>query len=234
MTTPAPIVPGETKTDARARVGAGGRLRYRDPRSGHLILITTPSDEPDLWEHYLDLDQIQDVRSTSLFFVAFGSDGDMVGGVRSQGPYTDAGQSHAVLEWEGEPQQPLVHAMIEERLPFGVVESKAAWVSDAVPGRRELVECLSRVPVHAAMVLGARFALGTSAVHTLDLWTATGAVVAAEVDPVCYPDERYRTSVLWWDRWTLADTAAEVERLAFEAETAQLLGRVPSARVSGR
>lgn len=226
------------------------RLGYRDARSGYLIVVTTPSAEPELWQRYLagawrsyrahdvesalDLDRVRDGRSTSLFFVALTSGGDMVGGMRAQGPYTTADQAHAVVEWECDPKQPVVRAMIDERLSLGVVETKTAWVSDGVGRRRELVECLSRAPLHAAMVLGARFALGTSAAHTLALWTATGAVVAPGLAPVCYPDERYRTSLLWWDRWALPATVAESEKVAIDTEAAQLLDPVSPALVHGR
>lgn len=215
------------------------RLSYRVPKSGHRIVVTTPCAEPELWEHYLagaqrsyrahgadsvlDLDRIGDGRSTSLLFAAVAPDGRIVGGMRAQGPYGDADEAHALAEWDRDPGQPTVRAMIEERLSFGVVESKGLWVPDDVRGRRELVGCLSRGPLHASMILGARFALGTSAGHTLPLWTATGAVVPSGLVPVGYPNERYRTSLMWWDRWALPATVAEKQKRALDTETAQLL-----------
>ncbi len=215
---------------------------YGTPQSGYRMVVTTPAAAPDLWRRYLaeaersyaahgvadvlDLDRVRDGRSTSLFFAAFAPDGHMVGGIRAQGPYTGPDEAHAVGEWDGDPAQPLVRAMVAARLPFGVTESKTAWVAREFPGRREVVGCLARAPLHASMILGARFALATSAVHTLPRWAATGAVAASGLTSVGYPDDRYRTTVIWWDRWALPDTVTEGEKRTLDLETAQLLSPV--------
>jgi hypothetical protein len=217
---------------------APGFLSYRDAGSGLQIVVGEPVADLGRWGSYLygawqqyrrhgvesalDLDVIRDGRSTSLVFMALASDGEVVGGVRAQGPYVRAEQSHAVVEWAGVPAVRRVITMIEDRLPQGVVEGKTAWVADDVACRGSLVRCLSRAPVHAAALLGARFALGTSAEHTLGLWTATGAVVAEEVEPVAYPDDRYRTSLVWWDRCGPQTGVTEGERRALVSEYAQL------------
>ena len=41
-----------------------------------------------------------------------------------------ADDSHAVVEWAGQPGQQAVRDMINDRVPFGVLEMKAAWVID--------------------------------------------------------------------------------------------------------
>jgi hypothetical protein len=222
-------------------------LSYHTLQSRYRVVVTTPGTAPELWAAYLaeaersydahgvagvlDLDRVRDGRSTSLFFAAFAPDGRLVGGMRSQGPYTSPDEAHAVAEWDRDPAQPLVRAMVEDRLPFGVVESKTAWVARELPGRRELVTCLARAPLHASMILGARFALGTSAVHTLPMWTATGAVAASGLSSVGYPDARYRTTVVWWDRWALPETVTEGEKRSLDLETAQMLSAtIPAPR----
>lgn len=217
-------------------------LSYCSPESAYRIVVTTPRAEPDLWRDYLigavrtygaygvegalEVDRVRDGGSTSLFFVAFSPEGDVVGGMRSQGPYSGADQAHALSEWDGDPGRPRVRAMIEDRLPDGVVESKSAWVDRGFPGRRELVGCFSRAPLHASAILGARWVLGTSAAHTLPMWTSTGAVVVSGLDAIGYPDDRYRTHLLWWDRWALPATVPAGVRRALDAETAQLLSPV--------
>lgn len=217
---------------------------YATPRSGFRVVVTTPEAAPGLWQRYLaeaeesyaahgvagvlDLDAIRDGRSTSLFFAGFAADGALVGGVRVQGPYARADEAHALTEWGCDPARPQVRSMIEERVPHGVVEVKSAWVARGFPGRRELVTCLARTPLHAAMILGARFALATSADHGLPMWTASGAVPVEGLTPVGYPDERYRTTVVWWDRWALPDTVSEAERRTLDLETAQLLSPIAS------
>lgn len=226
--------------DVRAR-----RLGYRDAGSGHEVVVTTPSADPQLWqdylagaqrsyrlhgvEHALDFDQMQDGRSSSLLFVVLSSDGEVIGGIRSQGPYTSADQSHAIVEWEGAPGQAVVRAMIEQRLPEGVVEMKTAWVDGDQPARREVFTCLARTPIHAAMVLGARHVMGTAAVHSMAGWVAAGGVVA-DVPAVAYPDERYRTSLAWIDRTTLGASLGGRVRRALDEEVAQLLAPVLPAQ----
>jgi hypothetical protein len=221
---------------------------FDTPRNGYRVAVTTPTTAPDLWRRYLveaeasyaahgvadvlDLDRLRDGRSTSLFFAAFAPDGRLVGGIRAQGPYSDPDQAHAVATWEGDPAQARLRAMVAERLPLGVTEIKTAWVARAFPGRREIAAALARAPLHATTILGARFALATSAVHTLSRWAATGAVTVSGLSSIGYPDERYATSVIWWDRWALPATVADAERRVLDLETAQLLSSASPA--SGR
>lgn len=220
---------------------------FRTPRSGYRVVVTTPAAAPEEWRCYLaeaelsyaahgvagvlDLDRLRDGGATSLFFAAFAPDGRMVGGIRAQGPYADPDEAHAVAEWDGDPAQPRVRAMVDERLPLGVVEIKTAWVAREFAGRREIVGALARAPLHASMILGARFALATSAVHTLSRWATTGAVAVSGLSAVGYPDDRYSTTVIWWDRWALPDTVTVAELRVLDLETAQLLtSAIPAPR----
>jgi hypothetical protein len=217
------------------------RLSHRVAESGHHVVVSTPASQPELWAAYLDgaervygsygvesaleLDEVQ----TSLVFVAVTAEGEPVGGMRAQGPYLRAEEAQAFTAWAGDPR---VRAHIEERLPFGVVESKGLWVARDVPDRRALVGCFGRAPVHASMILGARYALGTTAAHTERLWTSTGAVLVRDVPPIHYPDDRYRTHLMFWDRWAWPADVPEQERLAIDTETAQLLtSAIPAPRV---
>ncbi len=52
----------------------------------------------------------------------------MIGGVRAKGPLESAEDSHALVEWAGHPGQAAVRKMINDRVPFGILEMKAAWV----------------------------------------------------------------------------------------------------------
>lgn len=214
------------------------RLGYRDPASSHEVVITTPSADPQLWQEYLagaqrsyrahgveralDLEQIRDGRTSSLLFVVHSAEGETIGGIRTQGPYTSVEQAHAVVEWEGDPGQAAVRSTLEWMLPDGVVEVKAAWVADDHPARRELVACLSRTPIHAATMLGARYAVGTAAAHSLLGWARAGAVTAPDVPPVAYPDERFRTRLAFFDLTALSPTLTERQRRALDDEDAQL------------
>ena len=90
--------------------------------------------------------------------------------------------------------------MIEDRLPFGVVEAKGAWVADAAARRGELVGALGRIATFSMDLLDVQFMLATAGSHVLDTWRTTGGVVADHIAPVPYPDDRYETRLMWWDR----------------------------------
>ena len=229
---------------------AGTAVGYHDPWSGHDVLVTTPAGDPRRWEeflagaeqsyrtygveHALHLEGIRDGRSTALLFVMLSPEGEVVGGIRTQGPYTSVDESHAVHEWAGDPREGVVRSMIERRLPFGVVEMKGAWLRPGVPSRRHLVACLARTPIHAAALLGARYTTGTAAAHTVSAWVTAGGRVAHEVSPVSYPDERYSTSLMWFDRTDLALEVDGPERIALDAETAQLQAPVLPSQAARR
>ena len=54
----------------------------------------------------------------------------MVAGVRAKGPLRSAEDSHAVVEWAGQPGEEAVRNMINDRVPFGILEMKSAWATD--------------------------------------------------------------------------------------------------------
>ena len=213
-------------------------IGYREHGSGLWVGVSTPAGEPQRWADYLagalrsyrrhgvetvlELDRVADGRSTTLLLTVHGRDGRVLGGMRAQGPYREADESHAVAEWAGHPGQDRVRAMVRDRLPGGVVEGKNGWVADDAEHRSALARCLARGPLHAATLLGARYALGTTAEHTLAMWTSTGAVAATDLPPAPYPDARYRTTVIWWDRRTWSATATGEHRRAVHAESAEL------------
>jgi hypothetical protein len=87
----------------------------------------------------------------------------------------------------------------------------------------ELTAALARVFVHAMMLLNARHALGTVAAHAVRCWRTTGGVVSTTVTPVGYPDDRYLTAPMWWDRQTYADLAAADQLPRLIDESAQLV-----------
>ncbi|QDQ99386.1 hypothetical protein FO059_14450 [Tomitella fengzijianii] len=198
------------------------RVSYRDADGGCTVVAATPSAEPGLWHEYLrgardgyrrfgveqalGLDGMRDGRSTAVFFVAVDADGAVVGGVRAVGPFRRVEDSHALEEWAGEPGLDEVRAMIAARLPGGVAEMKAAW---AARGSGRVATTLARVAVHTMALLDVRFVMATSAAYVLDRWSSSGGVVADAVPATPYPDARYRTRIMWWDR---ADVLCNAER----------------------
>lgn len=187
-----------------------------DPRSECRFVAARPDEEPELWSAYLtgalgsytkhgvlealEYERIRDGRSTTLFFVAVASDGTVNGGLRAQGPYERPEQSHVMEEWSNQVGEGAAREMIADRIPFGVVEMKAAWVRDGAPNRRALTQSLASVGVCALELLDVQFLMASAADHVLDLWASSGGVVATRIPPAAYPDDRYRTQMMWWDR----------------------------------
>lgn len=212
--------------------------RYSDRFSGCEFVVARPAQQPQLWAAYLDgarksyrrhdvesvlqYEGIRDGDSTAIFFAAVGTDGRIVGGMRVQGPYQSADQAHAVLEWAGGKGEQQVRREISDRIPAGVIEMKAGWVDDDARCRRGISAALARVFVHSIGVMNVRYALGTVASHAVKRWQTSGGVVSRDVVPVAYPDDRYRTVLMWWDRETYADRTLLGQIPAIIDESAQL------------
>src|SRR3954452_10531356 len=121
-----------------------GSIEWSDPDTECTLVVSEPKSEPTLWAEYvrgaqdsyrkhgveraLDQASLRHPSETSLFLGAVDQSGRMVAGVRAKGPYLDADESHATIEWAGQPGLPTVRKLIADRIPFGVVEIKTAWV----------------------------------------------------------------------------------------------------------
>lgn len=213
---------------------------YYDSHLDCTILTTTPTRRPELWKAFIDgalesyshfgvdkaleYDRIADGSSTSRFFVALDDDGDTIGGFRVQGPYSLPHQTHADIEWaDSRPGRTALRAMVSERLAHGVVEMKAVWSAVNRP-RRGSPGYLGAIGASlAAVAAGSRFTLATGADHAVDNYLDSGAVVAAHIDAVPYPDNRYRTRVLWWDQHTVLSYATAERQQQIAHAVAALL-----------
>ncbi|MHA7649181.1 hypothetical protein ACX9NE_06370 [Mycobacterium sp. ML4] len=203
------------------------------------LVVSQPSLDPTLWIEYLqgalrsytkhgvertlNLESITDGSDTQLFFAAVDNYGRVVGGARAVGPLGSPDDSHAVVEWEGSPGAPAVRKMISDRVPFGVVEVKSAWADGDSPQRDAIATALARTALPIMNLLGVQFVMATAAAHVLDRWRTSGGVVAAAIPAVAYPDDRYRTKMMWWDRSTIANHADSKQLSRMYMETAQLM-----------
>jgi hypothetical protein len=215
-------------------------LRWWDPDTRCTLVVSHPRTEPDLWREYvrgaqrsyrkhrveraLDMDALRSGKDTSLFFTAVDAAGRVVGGLRTRGPYRSADESHAVVEWAGRRGLSAVRKMIADRLPFGVVEMKTAWVSDEPDRNRALTNTLARAPLHSLVLMDVQFAMATSASHVLDRWLSSGGVVASTIPATPYPDHRYRTQMMWWDKLTFAKHAQPKQVSRYFTEVTALTG----------
>lgn len=200
------------------------------------LVVSQPTLDPKLWNEYfdgafrtyskhgvectLDPDAGDDTR---LFFAAVNMQRQVVGGMRVIGPLGSAEDSHAVVEWAGNPGLTAVRKMINDRVPFGVVEVKTAWADSDSHQSGLIAKALARPAFTVMALLGVQFIMATAAAHVLDRWRSSGGVVAAKIPVAAYPDERYRTKMIWWDRRTLANHAEPQQLSIMLAETRELL-----------
>lgn len=212
--------------------------RWYDSETRCTIVASQPSADPELWSDYLtgaersyhkhgvaaalDLAEIASGEDTALFFAAVDDHGKVVGGTRAKGPYHQAEDSHAVVEWAGQPGLRAVRKMISDRVPFGLAEMKTAWVTDDPSRSRELTTTLARTALHTQTLLDIQFSMATSAAHVLDRWRSSGGVVAQRIAATPYPDERYRTKIMFWDRATFTRHAQPQQLMKTLEETAHL------------
>jgi hypothetical protein len=213
-------------------------MRWRDADTGCTLMVSRPLTEPDLWAEYvegaqrsyrvhgveraIDMADIRQAEDTALFFAAVDETGRVVGGVRAKGPYRSADEAHAVVEWAGQPGLQAVRKMITDRLPFGVVEMKTAWVTDDPDRNRGLAKTLARSAFPTMALLDVQFLMATASSQVLDLWRSSGGIVASKIPSTPYPDERYRTKMMWWDRRTFVNHAEPKQLSKMLIEMAEL------------
>jgi hypothetical protein len=188
---------------------------WRDPDLDCTLVVSQPSTDRDLWVEYargaqrsyrkhgvecaLDLDALETGADTIMFFAVLDDAGQMVGGVRAKGPLRSPDDSHAVVEWAGQSSQQAVRNMITDRLPFGILEMKSAWITDDPERNRGLTAVLPRSCLHFMALVDVQFCLATAAAYVLNQWRSSGGVVAS-IPAAPYPNERYQTKLMWLDR----------------------------------
>lgn len=193
------------------------RVACWDPIAECTMVMATPAAEPELFAAYhrgavasyarfgvadaLDSDPSRCADDTALFWALTDVDGVVVGGVRAKGPLREPEESHAIVEWAGNAGAGEVRQMIEARIPLGVLEMKAAWLAKQPGGTRHRAKMIARSGFHAMAIFDINYCMATSAAHILDQWRSSGGVVAS-VPATPYPDERYETKMMWWDRRT--------------------------------
>jgi hypothetical protein len=213
-----------------------------DPDSECRVVFAQPAIERGLWMEYvhgawhsyhkhgvekaLDMDALRTGADTVLFAACVNDAGRVIGGLRARGPYQSADECHALLEWSGQPGQDAVRKMVADRLPFGVVELKTAWVTDDPDRNRQLTTAISRTPLHVMNLLDIQFIVATAASYVLKRWLSSGGQLAAKIPATPYPDDRYQTRLAWWDRSTFANHADPKQLSMFFAEQKELTARL--------
>ena len=212
-------------------------LSWRDPDIDCTLVIAQPATDRNLWEEYalgaresyqkhgvecaLDADALRTGADTALFLSVLDSTGRMVAGVRGKGPLTSAEDSHALVEWAGQPGQHAVRNMIDSRVPFGILEMKSAWVIDDPEQNRSLTPALARSGFHMMALLDVQFCMATAAAYVLNRWRSSGGVLAS-IPATPYPSEQYQTKMMWWNRRDFANYAQPEQVAKILVETQYL------------
>ena len=213
-----------------------------DRYSETTIVFAQPATERDLWWDYvrgacenyrkhgveraLDMDALRSGADTVMFAACVNDAGRVVAGLRGRGPYQSADECHALLEWSGQPGLAAVRKMVADRLPFGVVEMKTAWVAEDPDRSRQLTSAISRTPLHAMPLLDIQFIVATAASYVLKRWLSSGGQLATRIPATPYPDHRYQTKLAWWDRNTFANHADPKQLSMFLSEQKELAAQV--------
>src|ERR1700761_9799581 len=232
---PTAAIPANPMTVGRFQLER--RFSWHDPDINSTLVVSQPAVDPDLWaefsrgaqrsyrkhgvERALDVDALHDGDDTIMFFAVIDDAGRMVGGLRAKGPLLSAEDSHAVVEWAGQPGQQAVRDMITARIPFGVLDLKAGWVIDDPDRNRSLIAALARSGCHITALLDCQFMMATAAAHVLNRWRTAGGVVAP-VPAAPYPDDRYHTKMIWWDRRDFVKYAEPQQAAKILVETQRL------------
>ncbi|ACY20391.1 hypothetical protein Gbro_1082 [Gordonia bronchialis DSM 43247] len=197
-------------------------LTFRDTVSNTTLLVATPSSTPTVWADYIDgayrsysehgvvdaleYETVRDGGNTRLFCAVLDDD-RVIGGLRIQGPYNLPTESHALTEWAGQPGQRQLIRAIATRIPGGLVEAKSAYVDTSSPAAAHVAGLMARTPLIVMTLTGCRYVMATSADHVLKRWQSGGGRIDGAIEPTPYPDSRYRTRAMFWDRTLLAQHA---------------------------
>jgi molybdopterin/thiamine biosynthesis adenylyltransferase len=229
----------------------GRRYKYGssfvDQESGVRFEGHHPLERPDLWKVYLNEAEgifrsrgfegtlrrleLEEGNGVPLFILGFGADGAAVAGVRFHGPLEGSYQAAIIEEMASSPEVGLIHDLIEQEIRLGALEVKGAWSKGASVVGTHLLSAISRSVTHGMNWLGAEFAIAAVSDTLMPVGDVTGALqVGTEWVP--FPDERYRTVAVSWQRGRTYERSTPENQRAYRRESEHLL-RGPSRNPDG-
>jgi hypothetical protein len=99
---------------------------------------------------------------------------------------------------------------------------KSGWVSDDPDRSRSVIDAVARSGLLMLVIFDVQLCMATAATSVLNRWRSSGGVVAA-IPATPYPDERYRTKMLWWNRRDFFNYAQPDQVAKILAETKLVL-----------
>jgi molybdopterin/thiamine biosynthesis adenylyltransferase/nitroreductase len=225
---------------------SGRRYRYGssfvDQDSGVRFEGHHPLERPDLWKMYLNeaegkyrshgfegtlrRQELDDGEGVPLFFLGFSPDGEPVAGVRFHGPLEGSHQAFLMEEMAASPEIDDIRAMIDKEIRLGALEVKGAWSKGAAVTGVRLITAITRSATHAMNWLGAEFAIAAVSDTLVAVGTPAGGRVVGTTS-VPFPDDRYRTICVSWDRSRSYELCSPPNQQALRRE-AEELGRGPA------
>ncbi len=196
-----------------------------------------PAERPDLWKKYLDgaegkyrsfgfeetlhRKDLEAGNGVSLFFLAYDTDNNVVGGVRVHGPLENRHHAAIMSEMAASSEIEEIGQVLDKEMRLGVIEFKGAWSEgEAAVGHRLLVT-FSRCVIHALNWLGAEFAIAAVADRMLPVGELTGVIRIGSTS-VAFPDERYRTVAVSYRRNLSYELSTPENQVALRREAEQL------------
>ena len=159
------------------RVLPPARLSLARPDIEGTLIVSQPSADPDLWDDtrpapfVATASVVSRVRSTSRRCATVPTPSCSAQSSTMPERWSrPAGQSAAISrrltsveEWAGQPGQQAVRQIIDERVPYGVLEMKAGWVTDAPDRNPLLTSALARSCFYMMVMLDFQFGMCTAA-----------------------------------------------------------------------
>ena len=220
----------------------GRRYRYGssflDQDSGVRFEGHHPLERPDLWKIYLNeaegkyrshgfegtlrRQELEDGHDVPLFFLGFNAEGEPVAGVRFHGPLEGSHQAFLMEEMIDSPEIEDIQALIEREIRLGTIEVKGAWSKGAAVTGVRLIAAITRSVTHAMNWLGTEFAIAAVSDTLEEVGTPAGGRKFGMAS-VPYPDERYRTICVSWERSRSYELCTPPHQQALRRENEELL-----------
>lgn len=198
--------------------------RYDDPRLFGTIVedkesnlrsrYFSPTYHPKKWVEYLDAaelsyakhgvacavrrEECEKAPCPSFWMVEDLASGKLLGGMRNHGPYPRVDDVWALQEMRAHEKFDELVQFVEPLIPHGVMENKGVFVSSGIGSARakSVTNMLLRLQTVSIDLVGACALVGTSAKHTIPMWSRGGFEIVCPHISVPYPNENYQTVVV--------------------------------------
>lgn len=206
------------------------------PNSDARLFIFYPADYPYLWKkyleglqreygrlgvsHILDMETLDNPETAPLGVLVI-IDGEIVAGMRFQGPVRKAEDAFIYSEMAGG-DQALLKQYLEEWIPEKVIEAKGLWLETRHPARKRILQTISRSIVYGAALLGARYVTSASAASMTRVYVDIGRRELEEIGSVVYPNDDFITTCGVFDLQQVLDRCTDQNRILFRRDWQQI------------